>query len=105
MLVMEASRAARASAIWRAVSGEWMDGEVMLTLGECAEEDEEGRLGDMEAGGLPCGLVNGCVGGGRGGGADELEAWADMASVGFGGLYMLTVTAWSLYSSQMVLSW
>ena len=105
MLVMEASRAARASAICRAVSGEWMDGEVMLTLGERAEEDEEGRLGDMEAGGLPCGLVNGCVGGGRGGGADELEAWADMATVGFGGLYMLTVTAWSLYSSQMVLSW
>lgn len=39
-------------------------------LGEWVEEDEEGRVGEMDVGGW--------VGGGRGGGAEELEAWADM---------------------------
>lgn len=78
MFVMDASRAARASAICRAVSGEWREGDVMLMLGECVEEDEEGRVGEMDVDGWARGLVRGWVGGGRGGGTEELEAWADI---------------------------
>jgi hypothetical protein len=45
MLVMDASRATRASAIWRAVSGEFNGGE-----GCVCEEEVEGRVGEMEGG-------------------------------------------------------
>ena len=47
MLVMEASRAARASAIWRAVSGEFRGGD-----GWVCEEEAEGRVGEMEEGAI-----------------------------------------------------
>ena len=66
ILVMDASRAARASAIWRAVSGEWRGGE-----GCVCEEEVEGRVGEMEGG----------SGEGRVGASREDEASADMVGV------------------------
>jgi hypothetical protein len=63
---MDASRAARASAIWRAVSGEWRGGE-----GCVCEEEVEGRVGEMEGG----------SGEGRVGASREDEASADMLGV------------------------
>lgn len=63
MFVMEASRAARASAIWRLVSGECVEGGEMLWEGDCAlvvdREEEEGWVGESEGGA------------GRGGGREE----------------------------------
>jgi hypothetical protein len=65
---MEASRAARASAIWRAVSGEWRGGE-----GCVFEEEVEGSVGEIEGGAVGSGAL----------GALEEDASADMVGGGF----------------------
>jgi hypothetical protein len=81
MLVMEASRAARASAIWRAVSGELRGGE-----GWVFEEEVEGRVGEMEGG---AGAVMGAL---------EEEASADMV----GGSIVLRVRLANSYGALRV---
>jgi hypothetical protein len=55
MFIMDASRAWRASAIWRWVSGEWpVEGEceegIVGEGWEGCEDDDEGRVGEREGG-------------------------------------------------------